>query len=109
MSERELQDAVIKCARTFGWRVAHFRTSMNKRGGYQTAVAADGTGYPDLTLVREGHLIFAELKAAKGRVSDAQRVWLDALGAVTFGVNRVQVYEWRPEQWLDGTIEQVLR
>jgi hypothetical protein len=60
-------------------------------------------------MVRRGYLIVAELKAATGRVAPAQQAWLDDLLAVSVGVNRVQVYEWRPEHWQSGLIENVLR
>ncbi|WP_346927547.1 hypothetical protein, partial [uncultured Arthrobacter sp.] len=78
MSERELQDAVIELARLLGWRVAHFRPARVRRGGreiYETPVAADGKGWPDLVLVRGSRLIFAEMKSGTGRLSDAQIAW----------------------------------
>lgn len=109
MSEGQLQDAVIELARLLGWRVAHFRPAATGRG-YRTAVQGDGAGFPDLVLVRNGHLIFAELKADRGRHSLDQHEWLNDLLAVSVGSHRVWVYEcWRPSQWLDGTIERVLR
>lgn len=109
MTETQLQRAVIECARWLGWRVAHFRPAWTANG-YRTPVEGDGAGFPDLVMARGGHLIFAELKAAKGRHTAAQHGWLDDLLAVSVGSHRVWVYEcWRPAQWLDGTIEQVLR
>lgn len=70
---------------------------------------ADGAGFPDLVLVRNGHLLFVELKAAKGVLSLAQQEWIEQLGAVSVGVNRVQVYVWRPANWLNGDIERELK
>jgi hypothetical protein len=108
MTERELQTAVIETAQLLGWRVAHFRSVQTARG-WSTPVEADGAGFPDLVMVRRGYLILAELKAATGRVAPAQQAWLDDLGAVSVGVDRVQVYVWKPEHWTSGLIEQVLR
>lgn len=48
-------------------------------------------GFPDLVLVGRGRVIFAELKTAKGVVSDDQREWIEAIAATP-----VEVYLWRP-------------
>lgn len=103
VSEREWQRTVIDYAQRLGWRVAHFRTSRTGSGGFATAVQADGAGWPDLSMVRGSRLLFVELKAENGRVSPAQREWLDALG----GVPGVAVAVWRPDDW--PTVEAVLR
>lgn len=108
MTEAQLQTAIIHLARLLQWRVCHFRAARTAHG-WATPVQADGAGFPDLTMVRNGHLIFAELKTTKGRVSPAQRIWLDQLGAVTFGADRVQVFEWRPDHWTSGVIETILK
>jgi hypothetical protein len=91
ISEKEFQKGVIKTAQYCGWIVAHFRPSLNQRGTWQTAVAGNGAGFPDLVLCHERthEVIFAELKAEKGKVSPEQQRWLDALGGVV----------WRPSNW----------
>jgi hypothetical protein len=66
-------------------------------------VAGDGKGWPDLTLVRGDRLIFAELKSTEGKLTDDQVEWLTMLG----NVGTVAI--WRPCDWLDGSIETVLR
>lgn len=112
MSESQLQEAVIDCAHTFRWMVAHFRPARVMRGGreiYETPVAADGKGFPDLVLVRRGRLVFAELKTASGKPSAHQDVWLRELFAVERESATVQTFVWRPEHWLSGEIEDVLR
>jgi hypothetical protein len=76
VTEAELLGAVVQAARLCGWWTAHFRPARTARG-WRTPVAADGAGFPDLVLARAGELLFAELKSAGGRVSPAQRVWLD--------------------------------
>lgn len=61
---------------------------------------ADGKGFPDLVLVRE-RIIFAVVKAEKGRVRPDQKVWLDMLRAAG-----AQVHVWKPSDWPE--IEEVL-
>lgn len=80
ISESSFQSQVIHLARLYGWRVTHFRPAQIRSGKWVTAVTGD-PGFPDLVLARPypGDLIFAELKRAGGRISDGQRVWLDAL------------------------------
>ncbi|MGD0312499.1 MAG: VRR-NUC domain-containing protein [Acidimicrobiales bacterium] len=102
MTEQTLLDCVVDAAHLFGWKVAHFRPAMTKHG-WRTPVAADGKGWPDLTLVRDNRIVFAELKSARGRLSDEQQDWLDVLDRAA------EVHVWRPAEWCDGTIEAVLR
>jgi hypothetical protein len=78
MSEKDFERQVIQLAKLLGWRVAHFRPAMNRRGKWQTPVAADGAGFPDLVLVRD-RLIFIELKREGGKLSKAQVEWQVAL------------------------------
>lgn len=73
-------DQVIQLAKLHGFRVTHFRPAMTRAGKWMTAVQGDGKGFPDLVLVRGDQLIFAELKSERGKLSDEQRAWLDALG-----------------------------
>jgi hypothetical protein len=93
LTERELQNAVIELAGYLGWRTYHTHDSRRSN-----------PGFPDLVLVRD-RLIFAELKSAKGRLSPAQQFWLADLEHDA----GQEVYVWRPSDWLDGTIEQILR
>jgi hypothetical protein len=98
MTEKQLSDAIYECATLLGWRGYHTYDSRRSNAGF-----------PDWVYIRSGHLIFAELKTATGTVSPAQQAWLDDLLAVSIGAHRVQVYTWRPSNWLNGDIEQVLR
>lgn len=97
MTEKELQNNVRAAALLFGWRYIHHWTSINS-----------ARGFPDCCMVRvrkdETRLLFAELKAARGKVSAEQHAWLADLAAAG-----AETYLWRPEHWLDGTIEKVLR
>lgn len=103
MTEAELQQAVIECANVLGWQVAHFRPAQTSKG-WRTPVSAQGKGFPDLVMVNEdGRTIFAELKSERGRLSPEQHRWIGLLGV------RGEAYVWKPADWVDGTIEQVLR
>lgn len=102
ISEKAFQAQVIQLAELNGWLVFHPYDSRRST-----------PGFPDLTLCRDGRLILAELKTEKGRLSPAQREWIDALMTVTRATWRygapdgvVSVYVWRPSQWHD--IEAVL-
>ena len=90
INEKLFQGLVTEYAGLNGWATYHTRDS---RGS--------DPGFPDLVLVRD-RVIFAELKAARGRVTNDQRAWaaaLEAAGAV--------YYLWRPADWPE--IETVLR
>ena len=93
LSERDFQKQVLDLARLRGWLVAHTYDSR----------LATGTGYPDLTLCRQGRIIFAELKTELGRLRPEQKVWLEALRSVV----GVEVYTWKPHDWAD--IERILQ
>ena len=104
MTERELQTAIIECARLLGWHVAHFRPAETSKG-WRTPVEADGAGFPDLVLAHaRGGLLIRELKSAVGKVSPEQAVWLEL-----FKRAGVDVGVWRPAEWLSGAVERELR
>lgn len=102
MTESQLQAAVIDLCRRLGYLVAHFRPAT-LGGRWVTPVQGDGAGFPDLVVAGRGRVLFVELKAAKGRVSDAQTAWLLALEPAA------ETHVWRPADWLDGTVERTLR
>ena len=105
MSEAELQQNIIDLARVLGYKAAHFRgVRVQRKDGsvyYQTPVQADGAGFPDLVLAKEGRTIYVECKSEHGQVSPEQAEWLGVLAGL-------QVYVWRPEDWFNGHIENVL-
>lgn len=100
VTEANFQDAVIDLAHRYGWRVAHFRkVRVQRKNGsvyYETPVAADGKGWPDLVLVRD-RVVFVELKAERGRLEVEQVAWLAALGHAG-----AETYVWRPSDWDDA-------
>jgi hypothetical protein len=94
MLEADLQRAVIKHAQRLGWKVAHFRPGKQGQR-YVTAVAGDGAGFPDLTMVRGGRLLFVELKQDRRYPKPEQKAWLEALARCA------EVHIWRPKDWPD--------
>ena len=83
ITERQFMQMVIDLARLQHWLPYHTHDSRRS-----------DPGFPDVVMVRGERLIFAELKAEKGRVSAAQTFWLDALRATG-----AEVYVWRPSDW----------
>lgn len=99
-SEKVWQQIVIELAQIYGWRLIYH--TLVSRGSQ--------AGFPDLVMVRDGRLLFVELKTDTGHLSDAQADWLQALERIEAGVNElrdlagdaagvvssVEVYVWRP-------------
>jgi len=92
MTETQLQTAVVKLARMLGFLVYHTHDSRRSE-----------PGFPDLTMVKEGRLLFTELKTATGKLTDDQLMWIDALMKTDN-----EVYVWRPADWDNGTIVKCL-
>lgn len=94
VSEAAFQQAVVELAKLRHWLVFHDYDSRR-----------NAAGFPDLVMVhqRTGEVIYAELKTHKGRVSQAQQRWIDAL---TLGGASVHV--WRPAHLRTGQIVRAL-
>jgi len=91
-SERSWSEVIVEYAGRRGWKRYHpFLSVRSPRG------------FPDETLVRPPRVVFAELKSQAGRLSPAQREWLEVLAQCP----GVEVYVWRPSDW--PTVERVLR
>ncbi len=90
MSETYWQDLVRDLARTLGYITYH--THDSKRSN---------SGFPDLVLVGRKQVIFAELKAEHGKLTQAQALWQAAvLGA------GAKAYVCRPSDYPE--VEQLL-
>ena len=100
--EATFQAQIIDLAHLQGWLAHHTRPAQNRRGQWGTPIQGDA-GFPDLVLVRAGHLIIRELKREGAKASPEQRVWLEALE----GVGHIETGIWRPSDWPD--IERVLK
>ena len=87
MTEKQFQRQVIDLAKLLHYKVYFTWNSFHSP-----------TGFPDLVLTRpsDGRLIFAELKASGGTLTDAQREWLDALR-----VTKAEAYLWFPSNFDD--------
>ena len=99
LSEAEFTTQVISYARLRGWLAFHARPARTSKG-WRTALQGDA-GFPDLVLVRESSLIFAELKVGKNQLTEAQRRWTTRLS------NAAYTFVWTPADWPE--IEKVLR
>ena len=96
-SEYDFEREILKAADKLGWYRHHDHDSRKQDW------LAD-SGYPDLTLAhRSGRLLFAELKTKRGKLTQAQEIWLEVLG----NIPSVEVYVWRPDDWPE--IERVLK
>lgn len=95
-TEKQFQAAVVEYAELNGWFVYHTYDSRRSN-----------PGFPDLTLVRDDRLIFAELKTERGRLTHAQMDWIGRLERVeAVPSSCVAVYVWKPSDW--GWIEGLL-
>ena len=92
MSENALLRAVRDLATMLGWTSYHTLWAQGSEAGF-----------PDLTMVRAGRVLFAELKSDKGATTPSQRRWLWSLAEAG-----AEVHLWRPDD-LDTRIPAVLR
>jgi len=95
-SEADFQRTVIEYAKLRGWLVHHTRTVMERSGKWATPIQGD-PGFPDLVLARQDQVIFIELKSERGKATEGQIAWADAIGGVLL---------FRPSDW--PAIEAVL-
>jgi len=83
VTEKQFLGQVRKLARMNGWLEYHTYDSRRST-----------PGFPDICMVRGRRVVFAELKVGRGRLTGAQRRWLDALER-----SCCEVYVWFPEDW----------
>jgi len=92
ITEAEFQRQLIDLASMLGWSWGHFRPAKTNRGWRVPVSGPLGAGWPDLVLVREDRLIFAELKRSrKHPPSPDQRFVLELLKGVA------ETYLWTPD------------
>lgn len=93
VTEDTFKDNVIQIAQLYGWMVAHFRPARTDKG-WRTAMQGD-KGYPDLTLAKNGYVLFVELKSETGKLSPEQGKWGTAIRGEGEGSHH-RYFVWRP-------------
>ena len=94
MTETELSDNVRQLATALNFLAYHTWRSDHSPAGF-----------PDWVFVKNGRLLFVELMRQKGKLSPHQKEWILEL----IPCKSVEVYVWRPSEWLDGTVERILK
>lgn len=92
MTEAELQWAVVDLARRYSLLVWHDVDSRRNQ-----------PGLPDLIVVGK-RVLWLELKKQAGRIRPEQEMWLSRLTRAGAEARII-----RPADWLDGTVESLLR
>ena len=85
MTERELQEAIRELARYL--QLLCYHTFDSRRSE---------PGWPDLVIVGPSGCLFRELKSERGRLTEAQTIWLSSLR--TAGLDAAI---WHPTDWPD--------
>jgi hypothetical protein len=93
MTETQLKTEVLRYAYAHGWAVYHV-THGPIRG-------RQGGGYPDLTLARDGEVMWMELKQEHAAPSPEQWYWYEALGRHAWHLIR-------PSDWESGRVAELL-
>lgn len=89
ITEKQFSKQLEDLFKLFGWKYSHTYE--------QTHYARRSTkGFPDYVAVRDGLIIFAELKSEKGKLTEEQEAWIKELGAVEKHSLGVMVFVWRP-------------
>ena len=84
MKEKSFQSLILWHAKKRGWKCYHTHDSRRSE-----------PGFPDLVLVRQ-KILYRELKTDKGRLTESQKAWGDAL--IEAGADYAI---WRPNQIQD--------
>lgn len=93
ISEKEFQQEIIKLARLCGWRCHHHYDSRRSEPGWPDLVCVHETDYWRLPTV------MLEVKAERGRVSQAQEWWLERLDKGHVLQDYLVVRLVRPSDW----------
>jgi hypothetical protein len=92
MLEKDFATQTEHLLNLFGWRWCHFEPAVRQSGGWATPLRGQ-KGLPDYVAVRNGLLLFAEIKGDRGRLTPDQSEWLDDLRQV----DTVRAELWYPE------------
>ena len=88
VTEASWQAQVVAAADLFGWYVYHNPDSRRSNAGF-----------PDLVLIRPPRILWIELKAEKGKLTDPQEEFFNLLREC-----EAEAYIWWPKDW-DEIIE----
>ena len=88
INEKAFQTIVVTTARENGWMVYHTYDSRKS-----------APGFPDLCMVKNGFILFVELKTDKGKVTSAQRQWIEQFVRHQHQCQNSIVEIWRPHIW----------
>ena len=106
VTEKRFQSQVLAYAAMMGWSAWHDNATNAPRRcsgcGQTRSLPRNTAGLPDLVLIRRPRVVWAELKAERGRLRPAQKAWIEELRACGQAV-----YVWRPSSWEE--VERVLR
>jgi hypothetical protein len=106
ISERRFMAQVVRLAELLGWRAWHDNATNAPRACKACAarlpVVRNAAGMLDLILMRRPRVVWAELKADRGKLTDEQLATLIELRA-----SHQEAYVWKPSDW--KTIERILR
>ena len=117
MSEKELTSKVIDVAHKLGYLAYHQQSAVparmctrcgaTVRGGH--SLIQGDAGFPDLVLVRNGRILFVELKREKGgKLTPSQEQWLLSLGVAALKAPNIKVQVWHPSHLKTGIIDKIL-
>lgn len=87
LTEKAFTQMVIDLAHYLGWMSYHTHDSRHSE-----------PGFPDLCMIKDGRIVFAELKTETGKATPQQEHWLKELSKCN-----TEVYLWRPSDWEDIT------
>ena len=93
MTEAELRSTIVELAHKQGWIVFSLSIAKTRRP------VKDAVGYPDLTLARDGEVLWMELKQEDGKLTPPQFGWQLALP-------RMEVI--RPSDLARGRVDELL-
>ena len=107
MSEDDLLDTVVELAQLLGILTHHCRPARTKgRDGqdrWVTPIKGD-KGFPDCVLAGARGVLYRELKAEKGRLSEEQNVWIARLRRAG-----ADAAVWKPSDLATGRIQRELQ
>ena len=101
MSEGDLFNEVTTLLKGLGWRYHHVPATAYRKNHIRS-------GFPDIMAVRDGRLLFIELKREKEKLTIEQAEWMHDLLMVFARNAGARHFVWRPSNLLSGEIAEIL-